>query len=168
MSIDLNYPPNLARYILSCFTGDPDGHPGVLEDLTRYMWNNLNFREALLFEAGAAQKILSGDAEQFVYDKRTQVVLFNVSGGTHQLLIAHLAALHKTDFSKDTSDWYRDHFVRPFNATSKLVDYYIGAGLGLFESSVGPRQRIWASPDIEFNALERKVFRAYEKFDPNT
>ena len=167
MAIDLNNPPELARYILSCFTNEPDSHQEVLEDLTRYMWNTLCFKEALLFEAGAAQKILSGDAKQFVYDKRTQVVLFNVSGGTHQLLIAHLAALHKTDFSQDTSEWYSEHFVRPFNATSKLVDYYIGAGLGLFESSVGPRQRVWASPDIEFNPLERKVFRAYEKFDPN-
>jgi hypothetical protein len=32
---------------------------------------------------------------------------------------------------------------------------------------VGGKDRIWASNDIEFNSMERQVFRRFEKFDPN-
>ena len=162
----LCHPPTLARVLLSSFADNPDNHPEVLDELTRYLWNGLNFKGALPFTEGASQKILSGEAKQFVYDRKSGLVFFNVSGGTHQLLIAYLGALHKTDFGKNNDCWYQEHFVEPFNATSKLVDYYIGAGLGVFESSVGPRHRIWASSDIEFDALERLAFRRYEKFDP--
>lgn len=166
MEFNVGNSPELAEYILACFTNEPEKHPDVLANLTRTLWNSLNYRVAKPFEEGGAAEIIDGTGKHFVYDKKTQLVFFNVSGGTHQLLISYFAALHQTDFSKDTDGWFTEHFMG-WNAQGKLVDYYIGAGLGLFESTVGGQDRIWASRDIEFNSMERQVFRRFAKFDPN-
>ncbi|MEG0869608.1 MAG: hypothetical protein RSG77_21525 [Hafnia sp.] len=167
MHFTIGKSPELARFVLNQFTSDLDGHPDVLAELTRFFWNTASYRVAKRLHDDGAQDIMSGDEKNFVYDRRTDLVFFNVTGGAHQMLISYFSALHQTDFSKSTDHWFDTHFVQRFDARSKLADEYIGAGQGLFQSSVGGKDRIYVSADIEFDSLERQAFRRFEKIDPN-
>lgn len=159
--------PELGKYVLSCFTDKPEDHPEVERELVRFFWNSADYGIALHIEQGGAQRIIQGEGKNFVYDRQTGLIFFDVSFGKHQLLMAHFGALHKTDFSKSTVDWYHEQFVEPWDPQAKLVAAFLNDGHGLFQSNVGAKESIWVSPDIDFSPLERQAFRRFSKQDPN-
>lgn len=156
----------LAHYVLSKFTSVPGDHPAVLQELVRYFWNSLEYSSAVDFKESGAQKIIMGTGKNFVFDRKTGLIFFDVMFGTHQQLMSHFGALYNTDFTKDTTDWNHDQFVEPWDACSKLADLFLNKGHGLFQSSVGEKDTIWVSSDVEFTSIERQAFRRFQRKDP--
>lgn len=166
MRFNITKTPELISHILECYAGTSSAHQAIRGDLGNFFWNNLNYRDALTLGDGATERLSELDCVNFVYDKRTELVFFNVSAGTHNLLMAHFAALAQTDFAVDQEDWYHEKFVAPFDAFSNLADAFILGGQGLFHSSVGGKKRVMVSDDFKWTEDEFQAFRSYKKYCP--
>lgn len=152
--------PELTTYLLAAFVDGPAPEP-VHRELQRFLWNSAQYGDALPL-ADAFDKILDGDAGSFVYHQKSGLVFTHVSGGRHQLLMAYLASLHKTDFSKPITEWEYDQFYS-FDATHKLADDFVEGGLGLFQSSVGGAQSVYVSEKFNWTEKERMAFAGHKK-----
>lgn len=166
MRFDIQQTPELVSHIMTSYAGESDGHQAIRRDLGNFLWNNLNYRDALTLDDGAVERLCMPDCVNFVYDKRSGLVFFNVSPGTHNLLMAHFAALASTDFAANCDDWYHEKFIKPFDATSKLADAFILDGHGLFHSSVGDKKKVMVADDFKWSETEFQAFRFYKKYCP--
>jgi hypothetical protein len=149
--------PELTLYILRAFV---DGEPPevVRSELQRYLWNQARFGYAVPLER--ARKFIAADkAGDFVYHQRTQLMFTGVSA--HPILMSHLAALHKTDFSARLTSWDTEDFY-PWDATSKLSDDFIEGGLGFYKSRVGGGS-ITVSREFAWTAQEKRVFGSFQR-----
>ena len=142
--------------ILRAFT---ENAPAVVQDeLQRYLWNSAMFGYAVPLDR-AHSFVSNGRAGDFVYHQRTQLMFTGASA--HPILMSHLAALHKTDFTAPMSDW-GPHTIYDWNATSKLADEFIEHGLGFYRSKVGGGA-ITVAPDFRWTPQEKRVFAAYPR-----
>jgi hypothetical protein len=157
--------PDLAKYVLSCFADDATAHPEVESELVRFFWNSADYGVALPIEKGGAERLIQG-GKNFVFDRKTGLVFFDVSFGKHQLLMAYFGALCQTDFSQSTEDWHYKQFVEPWDPHAKLVDFYLEKGHGLFQSHVGEKEVIYVCEDFQFTPLERQAFRRFSRREP--
>lgn len=152
--------PELTTYILAAYTASP-APEAVHSELQRYLWNSAHYGQALPL-ADAFDKIHDGSAGSFVYHQKSGLVFTHVSGGQHQLLMAYLAAIHKTDFSKPIESWEYDQFYS-WDATHKLADDFIDNGMGLFQSSVGGANSVYVGESFQWTDKERMAFAGHKK-----
>jgi hypothetical protein len=95
--------------------------------------------------------VRSGLIGNFLYHKKSGLIFAHTEFGFHQLLLAHLAALHKTDYCREHVIWNVHQF--PYaDPMRQLADDYVREGYGLFVSSVSNGKRItvtlWPLPSL--------------------
>lgn len=152
--------PELTAFLLAAHTPVP-APAAVHDELQRFLWNTAHFGQALPL-AEAFDLLHTGAAGSFVYHQRSGLVFTHVSGGQHTLLMAYLAAVHKTNLTKDIEHWGLDEFYS-WDATHKLSDDFIDAGLGLFQSSVGGANCVYVSEKFNWSEKERMAFAGHKK-----
>lgn len=151
--------PKLAAYILRWFFVTPSD--GISEELTRFLWNNAKFRVAVPFHPVGAKMIREGDYKNnFVYDKRTGLVFFDLHPGAHQLLMAYLQALHETPAGAHQDEKFNNCFSG-MSAEDNLAERYVLQGHGLFLSSVGSRNRIQVGESFLWSSREERAFAGF-------
>jgi hypothetical protein len=158
MRFELGDAPELTRFLLGTFLPTPP--KAVVAAMQRFLWNGDAFSEAVSLD----EMTTSGDirkAGTFVYHKHSGLVFTHVAGGKHQMLMAHLGALHKTDFTNDCEDWQYDQFY-PWDATSQLADDFVCLGFGFFLSSVSSGGRITVALDYPWSSAEERLFGGFE------
>ena len=157
--------PELARVLLHAYTKSP---PEIVEsELCRFLWNSAGFGRAI--PLGQSRAVLTaGQGGHFIFHKRTGMLFTGVNLGGHQLLMAYLATLDRTDFSAnfdDVSDWGPDS-IYGWNASAKLGDEFVETGLGLYQSSQA-NGAITVAPGFQWTPQEKAVFRGFERRSPS-
>lgn len=150
--------PELTDVLLAAFVSGPPP-AAVHEEIQRFLWNTCNFAEALPLK-DAVGRIRDGSAGNFIYHQKSGILFTRVSGGTHQLLMAYLESLHKTDFTLPNLTWDYDQ-AYSFNATSKLAEDFIVDGHGLFQSSVGKASAVHLGDKFVMSDLETEAFKEH-------
>lgn len=150
--------PDLTCLLLSVFTDMPQ--PAIEEGLHRYLWRHARFgyAEQLMH---ALHDVQSGSAGDFLYHQKSGLLFAHVELGYHQLFLAHLCALHKTDFSREQVKWnvHQFHYSDPIR---ELADVCVYEGYGLFLSSFSNGKRITVGQAFAWEPLERAAFGKFE------
>ena len=98
----------------------------------------------------------------FPCNKKSGLLFAHVEFGYHQLFLAHLCALHKTDFSREQLKWSVHQF--PYaDPIKKLSDDFVDQGYGLFLSNCSNGQRITVGQTFAWEALEQAAFGRFER-----
>lgn len=152
--------PELTRVLLAAFV---EGEPpeAAREELQRYLWNSGSFGLAIPLSS-ALPVLRTGQAGNFIYHQKPQLLFTGVSHANHQLLMAYLAALNKTDFKSPMDDWGPD-CIYQWNANAKLADEFIESGFGLYRSSQHAPNTIRVSPEFAWTAQEKRVFAGFQR-----
>jgi hypothetical protein len=159
MRYEIGDAPELTHLLLSAFTDMPQ--PGITEGLHRYLWRHARFGYAEQL-TDAFHDIQSGSAGDFLYYQKSGLLFAHVEFGYHQLLLAHLCALHKTDFSREHVKWN----VRQFddsNPIRKLADDCVCEGYALFLSSSSNGKRITVGKAFAWEPLELVAFGNFDR-----
>jgi hypothetical protein len=149
----------LTYLLLSVFTELPQ--PGIVEGLHRYLWRHLRFGYVEQL-ADALEDVRSGSAGHFLYHKKSGFVFAHVEYGHHQLLLAHLCALHKTDLSVELVKWNVQQF-RYSDPVRRLADDFVCDGYGLLLSTLSDRNLITVRQTFAWEPLERTAFGRFEQ-----
>jgi hypothetical protein len=149
----------ITRRLLFVFTELP--RPDIAAGLDRYLWRHARFGFAEPL-ADALDDVRSGSAGHFLYHKKSGLLFAHVEFGYHQLLLAHLCALHKTDFSREQLKWnvHQFHYADP---TKQLSDDFVDEGYGLFLSTCSNGKRITVGQTVAWEALEQSAFGSFER-----
>ncbi|MBI6724789.1 hypothetical protein YA0089_14295 [Pseudomonas viridiflava] len=156
----------LVAFIMSTYTSESEKYAALQSEVLRFFWNSLSYRDAVPLIGAGSERLSVGGAHNFVYDKHTGLVFFDVSGGTHNMLMSYLGALATTDFTKPQENWVYEQFTAPFDGHSKKADLFIEGGHGLFHSSVGAKKRIMVAEDFDWTEEEFQAFRFFTKYHP--
>lgn len=149
----------LTHLLLSGFTAVPQ--PVIEKSLDRHLWRHARFAYAEPL-ADVLDDVRSGLAGNFLYHKKSGLLFAHTEYGFHQLLLAHLAALHKTDFNREPATWDVYHF--PYaNPMRQLADDCVGEGYALFMSSVSDGKRITVGQAFTWEPLELAAFGNFER-----
>ncbi|MFM0674436.1 hypothetical protein [Paraburkholderia sediminicola] len=106
--------------------------------------------------------VQSGSAGHFLYHKKSGLLFAHVEFGHHQLLLAHLCALHKTDFSRELVKWNAHQF--PYSdPIRRLADDFVCEGYGLFLSTSSNGKRITVGQTFAWEPLEQAAFDSFER-----
>ncbi|SAL80951.1 hypothetical protein [Caballeronia telluris] len=151
--------PKLTELLLSGFTDVIQ--PAIEEGLNRYLWRHARFGYAEQL-ADAIDDVRSGTAGHFLYHKRSGLVFAHTEFGFHQLLLAHLAALHKTDFCREHVKWNVQQFQYA-DPMRQLADDCIREGYGLFLSSVSNGRHVTVGRAFTWEPLELAAFGNFER-----
>lgn len=149
--------------LLVSFTKGPHPEP-IRSELTRFLGNDPPFHEALSLKK-AEPLLRAQNAGHFLYHQASGLVFTSMMFGRHQLVMAYIEALHKTDFSQHIEQWEYDQ-AYSFNATSKLADNFIEQGHGFFVSGSARKAGggvIQVGKAFKWTTLERTVFQDYAK-----
>jgi hypothetical protein len=151
--------PALMRLLLSAFTNIRQ--PAIEQGLYRYLWRHARFGYAEHL-VDAVDDVRSGRAGYFVYHPRSALIFTHTEFGYHQLLLAHLAALHKTDFLREHARWDVHQF--PYaDPIAQLADDCVREGHGLYMSSASNGKCITVGRSFKWGPLERLAFAAFER-----
>ncbi|MFP3570003.1 hypothetical protein [Paraburkholderia sp. SIMBA_030] len=149
----------ITRLPLLAFTELP--RPDIAAGLDRYLWRRarFGFAEQLV---DALDDVSAGSAGAFLYHKKSGLLFEHVEFGYHQLLLAHLCALHKMDFSREQLKWnlHKFHYADPIK---KLSDEFVNEGYGLFLSTCANGKRITVGQTFPWEALEQSAFGSFER-----
>jgi hypothetical protein len=159
MRYQLDDAPALMHLLLSAFTEKPQ--PAIEKGFYRYLWRHARFGYAEHL-ADALDDVRSGRAGHFVYHPRSALIFTHTEFGYHQLLLAHLAALHKTDFLREHVMWnvHRFPYVDPI---AQLADDCVREGHGLYMSSASSGRCITVGQAFKWEPLERLAFAGFER-----
>ncbi|CAE6789480.1 hypothetical protein R70006_04777 [Paraburkholderia domus] len=151
--------PKLTDLLLSDFTAVPQ--PAIEKGLERYLWRHAHFAYAEQL-AYVFDEVRSGQAGHFVYHKKSGLIFARAEFGFHQLLLAHLAALHKTDFCREHVIWNLHQF--PYaDPMRQLADDFVREGYGLFLSSVSNGKYVTVGRAFAWEPLELAAFGKFER-----
>jgi hypothetical protein len=149
----------LTHFLLSGFTAVPQ--PAIEKGLDRYLWRYARFTYADQL-ADVVDEVRSGLAGHFLYHKKSGLIFAHTEWGFHQLLLAHLAALHKTDFRREHVIWNVHQF--PYaDPMRQLADDCVSEGYGLFLSSVSNGKCITVGQAFTWEPLELAAFGNFER-----
>ena len=151
--------PELTRLLLSVFTEMPQ--PAIKKGLQRYLWRHIRFGYAEQL-ADALDDVRSGATGDFLYHKESGLIFAHVGFGYYRLLLAHLCALHKTDFSRQHVEWN----VRQFgymDPLRQLADDCVLEGHALFLSSFSKEAHVTVGQAFKWEPLERAAFGNFEQ-----
>jgi hypothetical protein len=148
----------LTHLLLSVFTAIPQ--PSITEGLHRYLWRHARFGYAEQL-TDALHDVQSGSAGDFLYHQKSGLLFAQVEFGYHQLFLAHLCALHKTDFSREQLRW-NVHLFHCANPIVELADDCVREGYGLFLSSFSDGKRITVGQTFNWEPFERAAFGNFE------
>src|SRR5476651_422843 len=140
--------------------------PEPLEsEIRRYLWNTANYGYVVDFKYEGKDDIMFRKYNNnFIYDKRSGLVMFDFDFGYHQLMMAYLEGLHYTDITKPIEHWQYDaKYPTDYNSTSQLADDYVRNGHGIFMSSTHDDHTVMVSSIFAWNPIERTVFSDYKK-----
>lgn len=157
MRFELGDAPELTRFLLATFVLEPPA--AVISAMQRFLWNSDAFSDAVTLDEFRDQSEMRA-AGTFVYHKQSRLVFAHVPSGKHQLLMAHLGALHKTDFIAAREGWVFSQFYQR-DATSQLADDFVCDGFGFFLSSVSPGGRITVATDYPWSMQEEQLFGGF-------
>jgi hypothetical protein len=159
MRYDVDDALELTRLLLSVFTEMPQ--PAIEKSLQRYLWRLMRFDYAEQL-ADALDDVRSGATGDFLYHKASGLIVAQVEFGHHRLLLAHLCALHKTDFSREHMEWsvHRFGYLDPLR---QLADDCVLEGHALFLSSVSKGAHVTVGQAFKWDALERTTFGHFEQ-----
>jgi hypothetical protein len=152
--------PELMRLLLSVFTDVPQ--PAVAEGLHRSTSGGT-------FVSGMRSNLRThwktcGPVRlaTFYITKKSGLVFAHMEYGHHQLLLAHLCALHKTDLSVQLAKWNvrQFHYSDPIRM---LADEFVCDGYGLFLSTLSDSNRITVGRTFAWEPLERVAFGRFEQ-----
>ncbi|MFL9916635.1 hypothetical protein PQR75_14810 [Paraburkholderia fungorum] len=149
----------LTYLLLSAFTEVPQ--PAIENGLHRYLWRHARFAYAEQL-ADALGDVRSGSIGNFLYHKKSGLVFAHVEVGYHQLFLAHLCALHKTDFSREHVKWDVHQFQYQ-DPIRQLADDCVGEGHCLFISSFSDDGRITVGQTFNWEMLERAAFGGFRR-----
>jgi len=158
MRFELGDAPELTQFLLKTFLPEPPN--AVASAMQRFLWNGDAFAEAAPLE----ELLEPADIEKagtFVYHRHSKLLFTHVPSGKHQILMAHLGALHKTDFAGDCEGWRYDQFYS-WDAASQLADDFVCMGFGFFLSSVSAGGRITVARDYPWSEEEAELFGHFE------
>lgn len=147
----------LTHLLLSAFTEVPQ--PAIENGLHRYLWRHIRFGYAEPL-ADAFDDVRSGSTGHFLYHKKSGLLFTHVEFGYHQLFLAHLSALHKTDFSRKHVTW-NVHQFQYSDPIRQLADDCVGEGYCLFISSFSDEGRITVGQTFNWEMLERAAFNDF-------
>ena len=151
--------PKLTHLLLSAFTEVPQ--PAIEDGLRHYLWRHARFGYAEQL-ADALDDVRSGSTGHFLYHKKSGLIFAHVEDGYHQLFLAHLCALHKTDFSREHVQWNAHQF--PYlDPIRQLADDCVGEGYCLFLSSFSDGGRITVGQAFNWEILERVAFGDFRR-----
>ncbi|MGE8163899.1 hypothetical protein ACQKRQ_27675 [Paraburkholderia sp. NPDC080076] len=106
--------------------------------------------------------VRSGLTGHFLYHKKSGLILAHMEDGFHQILLAHLAALHKTDSCREHVIWNVHQF--PYaDPMGHLADDCVREGYGLFLSSVSNEKCITVGQAFTWEPLELAAFGNFER-----
>jgi hypothetical protein len=106
--------------------------------------------------------VRSGLTGHFLYHKKSGLIFAHTEDGFHQILLAHLAALHKTDFCREHVIWNVHQF--PYaDPIGHLADDCVREGYGLFLSSVSNEKCITVGQAFTWEPLELAAFGNFER-----
>ena len=148
----------LMHLLLSVFTEVPQ--PAIENGLNRYLWRHARFGYAEQL-ADALDDVRSGSTGHFLYHKKSGLIFAHVEFGYHQLLLAHLCALHKTDFSREHVQW-NVHQFQYADPIKRLADDCVRDGYGLFLSAFSNGKCITVGEAFTWEPLERAAFGNFE------
>jgi hypothetical protein len=151
--------PQLMHLLLSVFTERPQ--PAIEKGLQRFLWRHIRFDYAEQL-ADALDDVRSGATGDFLYHKASGLIFAHVEFGYHRLLLAHLCALHKTDFSREHVEWN----VRQFgylDPLRQLADDCVLEGHALFRSSFSKGAQVTVGQAFKWEPLERAAFGKFEQ-----
>jgi hypothetical protein len=151
--------PKLTHLLLTGFTAVPQ--PVIEKGLDRYLWRHARFAYAAPL-ADVLDEVRSGLAGNFLYHKKSGLIFAHTEFGFHQLLLAHLAALHKTDFCREHVTWDLHQFQYA-NPMRQLADDCVVEGYALFVSSVSGGKRITVGQAFTWEPLELAAFGNFER-----
>ena len=149
----------LTQVLLSVFTDMPQ--PAMTEGLHRYLWRHVRFGYAGQL-TDVLHDVQSGSAGDFLYHQKSGLLFAHVEFGYHQLLLAHLCALHKTDFSSQHVKWNVHQFHYP-DPIRKLADDCVCEGHALFLSSYSNGKRITVGQAFAWGSLELAAFGNFNR-----
>lgn len=149
----------ITRLLLLAFTELP--RPDIAEGLNRYLWRHarFGFAEQLV---DALDDVRAGSAGPFLYHKKSGLLFAHVEFGYHQLLLAHLCALHKTDFSREQLKW-NVHQFQYLDPIRQLADECVDEGYCLFLSSFSDGERITVGKTFNWEMIERAAFGDFRR-----
>ena len=151
--------PELTHLLLSGFTSVPQ--PAIEKGLDRYLWRHARFAYADQL-ADVLDDVRSGLTGHFLYHKKSGLIFAHTEDGFHQILLAHLAALHKTDFCREHVIWNVHQF--PYaDPMGHLADDCVREGYGLFLSSVSNEKCITVGQAFTWEPLELAAFGNFER-----
>lgn len=149
----------LMRLLLTAFTDIRQ--PAVEKGFSRYLWRHARFGDAEHL-AEALDDVRLGRAGHFVYHQRTTLLFTDTELGYHQLLLAHFAALHETDFAREHVRWDVHQF--PYaDPIAQLADDCVRNGYGLYISSASNGRCITVGQRFKWEPLERVAFAGFER-----
>jgi hypothetical protein len=93
---------------------------------------------------------------------KASLCIADVEFGYHRLLLAHLCALHKTDFSREQVEWnvHQFEYVDPLR---QLADDCVLEGHALFLSSFSKGASVTVGQAFKWEPLERAAFGNFEQ-----
>jgi hypothetical protein len=151
--------PKLTHLLLSTFTEVPQ--PAIVNGLDRYLWRHARFAYAEQL-ADALEDVRSGSTGHFLYHKKSGLIFAHVEFGYHQLLLAHLCALHKTDLSREHVKWNVRQF--PYlDPIRQLADECVGEGYCLFLWSFSDGECITVGEAFNWEMLELAAFGVFRR-----
>lgn len=156
--------PELTLRLLSHFV---EGEPpeAARHELQRFLWNTANYGWAVPLSS-ALGVLKEGRAGNFVYHQRSQLMFTGVGMSGHQLLMAHLATLHRTDWTNRSMDDWGPDCIHSWNANSRLADDFIESGFGFFRSSQHAPDVIMVAREFAWTAQEKRVFASFTRRHP--
>jgi hypothetical protein len=89
-------------------------------------------------------------------------IFAHVECGYHRLLLAHLCALHKTDFSREHVEW-NVHQFGYMDPLRQLADDCVLKGHALFLSSFSKGAYVTVGQAFKWEPLERAAFGNLEQ-----
>jgi hypothetical protein len=136
----------------------------AIEVLKIHFKMSLQIEVLPLFEA--ISDIKSGKISDFIYDRPSELVLFNIEG-IHPTITAGLFFVHQI-YEQQTKDVLE---VKPYRARAKAVmqsrDHehtiaYLNA-YGIYSSSISNDLTLQIGDDFVLNGQEKKIFSEYRK-----
>jgi hypothetical protein len=157
--------PDLTLLILARYFPRAEVPEALTSELRRFLWNTANFGYVVDFkDQGKDDIMMRKYKNNFIYDKRSSLVMFDFDFGYHQLMMAYLEGLYYTDISKPIEHWQYDaKYPTDYNATSQLADDYVRDGHGIFMSSTHEDHTVMVGRNFAWNPIERTVFSDYKK-----
>jgi hypothetical protein len=93
---------------------------------------------------------------------KASLCIADVEFGYHRLLLAHLCALHKTDFSREQVEW-NVHQLEYVDPLRQLADDCVLEGHALFLSSLSKGAYVTVGQAFKWEPLERAAFGNFEQ-----